>query len=591
MTTLIREEAERGLAGMDPGRRSRYLARMSMDDLTARHDLAERDGDTGTMAILEEAIREHYARQAAEAAHAERAAHWRENTLQGQAHTDAEREWWAAAQNEYERAEAKCNVLLSPAGREECESAFPALWYATPAELDVWISDDLRHWLEHGELSITSWDEWRRHALWAEDRSHPRHEVREAGMEETATAPGAAPEPNTREWRLAQGHSEATVDAAERMKAASARRLAGGIAPGPAAGAAEAGERARAALATPAAEIPAALGGDGAGALAVPDEGAGRVVSAPAFISHPEAAAILGDTLDRTARYLRDHVQFKSRSQTVAVTGWLAQATAKDADNEPLWLAFPRLLLTSRLNGSGKSTLADMCRLVLGGTGGRASKVTPYGLCLMWNKRKEAAIADDAQNVFRSDKAGAELLTVLINGYTRGATWVNGKSGDGEVHRACGQAVIVGKDALITARYDYLKDLIDRSAPVIRLERPKRYMPILNRSAMARGTAIGQVLTAATAALANELRRAEEDLGNARAGELITDGDGGRRAQVWAPLEAVARIAGGPWPDAMAQAREELAGDGTDLLSVSEALAAAEEAAGVAGGSFWDEEG
>ena len=47
------------------------------------------------------------------------------------------------------------------------------------------------------------------------------------------------------------------------------------------------------------------------------------------------------------------------------------------------------------------------------------SKVTPYGLTKVLGGLKETAICDDAQNVFRGGKTGAELLSILINGYSK----------------------------------------------------------------------------------------------------------------------------------------------------------------------------
>jgi len=298
----------------------------------------------------------------------------------------------------------------------------------------------------------------------------------------------------------------------------------------------------------------------------------------------PDAAELLRRTLDGIGLFLVDHVWFTSKSQVIGAAGWIGQAAARDSDGEPLWLAFPRFLVTSRLNGSGKSTLADQARIILGCRAGRASKITPYGLCKVLGTYKEAAIADDAQNVFRSDKAGAELLSVIINGYTIGATWVSGKS-DGRIENAWGPVMVVGKDDLITKRYETLKDLIDRCAPLLRMERPPRYMPQLDWDARARGAALGRALTTATSALVDELRQAEAGLARETQGALITDGDGGRIAQVWRPLEAVARVAGGHWPEAMAQAREELATAGGDLLSAAEEL----DRIGTDGRSFWDE--
>jgi hypothetical protein len=301
-----------------------------------------------------------------------------------------------------------------------------------------------------------------------------------------------------------------------------------------------------------------------------------------------DAPALLRRTLEGMGLLFTDYVAFPSRSSVIAVVTWTAQAAARDADGNSIWRAFVRLLLTSRLNGSGKSTVADIIRMLLLCRTGRMSKVTPYGLCKVLGTWKEVAIADDAQNTFRSDKAGAELLTVMINGYTPGATWVSGKS-DGKVEDASGPLVIVGKDDLMTKRAEYLKDLIDRSA-VVRMERPDHYMPEFDEEAEARAASLGATLKAVTGALQGQLRQAARELAAENRGRLITDGDGGRTAQIWRPMLAVARVAdgdGGPWYEATLQAMEELSAAGGDLLKAEEALAELEDLRGD-GRSFWD---
>jgi hypothetical protein len=75
--------------------------------------------------------------------------------------------------------------------------------------------------------------------------------------------------------------------------------------------------------------------------------------------------------------------------------------------------------------------------------------------------------------VFRSDKAGAELPSVLINGYTPRANWVSGKS-DGKVEPAAGPVMIMGKDKLLTKRGEVLADLFAACSQVRRLIHPER---------------------------------------------------------------------------------------------------------------------
>ena len=299
-----------------------------------------------------------------------------------------------------------------------------------------------------------------------------------------------------------------------------------------------------------------------------------------------DAPALLRRTLEGMGLLYTDYVAFPSRSSVIAVTTWTGQAAARDADGESIWRAYVRLLLTSRENGSGKSTVADITRMLLQCRAGRMSKVTPYGLTKVLGVFKETAIVDDAQNTFRNDKAGTELLTIMINGYTPGATWVSGKGGDGKIEPASGPLMVVGKDALIKERAESLKDLIARSA-VVRMERPDHYMPEFDEEGEARARSLGATLRAVTGALQGELRQAARDLAKENQGRLITDGDGGRTAQIWRPMLAVARVAGDQWYDATLEAMEDLSSAGGDLLKADEALTALEDLRDD-GRSFWD---
>ncbi len=90
----------------------------------------------------------------------------------------------------------------------------------------------------------------------------------------------------------------------------------------------------------------------------------GTVAAAPARQA-PDAAQLLRMVLDEMGLLLSDYVEFPSKSAVIAVVLWIAQAVARDADHNPIWYAYPRLLLTSRQNGSGKSSVGDLARALL----------------------------------------------------------------------------------------------------------------------------------------------------------------------------------------------------------------------------------
>jgi energy-coupling factor transporter ATP-binding protein EcfA2 len=310
-------------------------------------------------------------------------------------------------------------------------------------------------------------------------------------------------------------------------------------------------------------------------------------VTPPPARALPDAPALLGQVLEQMAIYLTEYAQFPSKSAAVATTLWIAHAAARDSERNLIWRASPRLLLTSAQNGSGKSTVLDMIAILLQSRAGRMVKVTPYGLAKVLGAYKEVGLPDDAQQIFGTNGTAAkELLGILLGSYTRGGTWVSGKA-NGKIESVYGPVAIAGKDSLITTNAAALDDLLKRSI-IIRMERPAVFMPQLDEDGEEWGAAIGKALEAVVGALQGQFKQAALDLAREARGQVITDGDGGRTGQIWRQLEAVARVAGGPWVPAVAQAADELAAACGDLLGAEEALA---DMAGMrsAGRKFWDE--
>lgn len=300
----------------------------------------------------------------------------------------------------------------------------------------------------------------------------------------------------------------------------------------------------------------------------------------------PNPAELLRKALEATGLYFMDYVAFPSRAALVAVILWTAHAAARDQQGDLIWWASPRLILTSAQNGSGKSTVLDLIAILTGSRVGRMVKVTAYGIAQVLGTHHDIALPDDAQLTFGSTgKAASEIQAVLLGGYTRGGKWVTGKS-KGTIESVFGPAAIAGKDALIREQAAALQDLLARSI-IVRMERPGRYMPQVDEACHERGAAIGQSLAAVLGALQDELRHAVRSLAAQAEGQDITDGDGGRAAQIWRQLEAIATVAGGPWPAALAEAAAELAAASGDLIAAEDALAGISGHA--EGRSFWDE--
>ena len=320
-------------------------------------------------------------------------------------------------------------------------------------------------------------------------------------------------------------------------------------------------------------------------------------VYAPARRQRPDAAELLRQVLEQIGMYLCEYIQFPSRAAVVAVVLWIAHGAARGADKKLIWRATPRLLLTSAQNGSGKSTLMDLIAVLLLSRVGRMVKVTAAGLAGVLNELGDVGLPDDAQLIFGTTGAAAkDLQGVLLGSYSKKGSWVTGKS-TVSVKPVYGPVAYAGKDQLITVQREKLTDLLARSV-IIRMERPSQYMPQPDDAADDKGEMIGKGLAAVMGALEGELLQAVRELDREARGQQITEGDGGRTAQIFRQLRAVARVAGGNWPAAMDEAAEELIADAGDLITVEDMLKslardmdpgdiAAEGAAPTS--SFWDQ--
>jgi energy-coupling factor transporter ATP-binding protein EcfA2 len=296
----------------------------------------------------------------------------------------------------------------------------------------------------------------------------------------------------------------------------------------------------------------------------------------------PDASELLRAVLEEIGLYVTDYVSFPSRSAVVAVLGWMAHAAARDSKGDLIWRASPRLLPTSRESGSGKSTLLDILAILLQSRAGRLVKVTPYGLAKIVGALKEVALPDDAQVSLSKD-----IIPVLLGGYSRGGTWASGK-GKGTLEPVYGAVALAGKDEIITARAQEsgVKDLLARSI-IIRMERSSSYMPELDEEAEERGAELAKMLEAVIGACLPLLQTAAKQLAAELRGVAVTDPDGARTAQIWRPLHAVYRVAGGPFVAAGHQAAEELTAAAGDLLAVQDALTGLTEQR-TQSRSFWD---
>jgi hypothetical protein len=460
------------------------------------------------------------------------------------------REWWAdCVEPEHAAAEAACSFLLSRLGEAEGIKETLRLWIGAEDWARERASEELGNWWDlHPRTGFAKWRQQR-----AAMARVQRQDIEGDTMDTETGTPAPAAEAG-QAWEGSQHYRDRAALRRER---------------------ADAGRAQIATRDTDALEPSA--------------------VRAPARRARPDAAELLRQVLEEMGLYLCKYIQFPSRAAVVAVVLWIAHAAARGADKKLIWRATARLLLTSSQNGSGKSTLMDLIAVLLLSRVGRLVKVTPAGMAGILNELNDVALPDDAQLVFgTTGSAAKDLQAVLLGSYSKKGSWVTGKS-TVSVKPVYGPAVIAGKDQLITVQRDKLTDLLARSV-IIRMERPAQYMPQPDDEADAEGEVIGKALAAIMGALETPLLQAVKELDREARGQQITEGDGGRTAQIFRQLRAVARVAGGMWPEAMDEAAEELIADAGDLITVEDMLksladdrADAQADAAVPAPSFWSQ--
>jgi Protein of unknown function (DUF3631) len=514
------------------------LAGLSDDQLA---EMFASGDETAQAAILAEC-----GRQDEEAGSARRRKAWRASPA-GQRYAAADAAWTDASHSEYLQAETACRGRLlapgAPAGRE----AWPWLWTCSEREFDRWASEELKRWREFDAASFTRRPDFMRAASRPRAGEHPWHEP------SAQQAPAAAPvQPQPAEARPSYGARLAGVPEAQwQARLASADEILGRAA-------------SRAAEVAP-------------GAVVVRPPSA--VAAAGITPRRPEVDG--ARLLEQCGLYLLDYASFPSPAAAVAVTLWAAHAQARDADRQLVWRASPRLLLTSAEQGSGKSTVLDLLAPLTQSRAGRIGTVTAPGLAQLLGRMREPALIDEAQLMFGTGRRSEMVRLIINSGYTRNGHALTGREGKASLTPVFGAVALAGLDSLITDTGGRLTDTLARCAPVVRMTRPSRRMPEMDERADARGERLGAALAAWTGAAQDQLRRTALDLADAAAAGddgLDVIADGGRQAQLWRPLVAVADVAGGMWPAAVREACLELAGAAGDLQAAADTVADLDEA-------------
>jgi len=294
----------------------------------------------------------------------------------------------------------------------------------------------------------------------------------------------------------------------------------------------------------------------------------------------PEPEQVDGAALfTHTAQWFGSYIAFPDLESHVRTVLWNVHALARNRGEHgigPLiWRSTPRLGVTSKENKSGKSTVLDLSRMLQRTT--RPLKITGYALANKIGHKHEALILDEAKLVFGNGGAAADVQSIMLGGYTPGATWEYGHNSSNVEIPLFGPVAYAAKDDLITGTRDRLADMFDRTLWV-RMDRASRLMPQPDEDCEDDAILLNQSLIDWTNANQLALRTRARDLARMdqeASAEAASDGReiDARRPQIIRPLLACADVAGGPWP---ILARRALLGDGTSY-------AAAERAGEIAG--------
>ena len=491
---------------------------------------------------------------------------WRTSAA-GQAYAARDAAWYEAAHQEYLQAEAATRGrMLAPGGPDR--DAFPLLWQCSERQFDRWASEEMRRWRQFDAQSFTRKRDFMRDASRPRAGEYPWHEPPEETMEVQTVppAPAAAAEETAEEQEEREEQERwAARDARIAERAARVAERA-----------AWAAER-RAAVVPPAASPGAAV--------AVPVTGQ---VIPPGLARRPAVPDIDGALLlDYVAAYLARYVWWPSVAARDAVVLWIAHALARNDRGELIWRCTPRLLVTAATRGAGKSTVMDLMVFLALSRFGRMGKVTPRALEQVLGSFHEPAFLDEAQRVFGAGRRSEDIQASIAAGYTRRAGAVTTIGSKTVVTSTFGPVALAGIDSLITSTGGQVQDIIDRCVIVRLYPQPDDVrMPEVNERAEDHGELLGKTLAAWLAQAGPAMAAAATRLADEAAagiGDVPDIGDGGRHAQCWRPLVAVADTAGGRWPGAARDACAQLVFS-AGPSSQDEGAGAMAELAGIFGG-------
>ena len=256
------------------------------------------------------------------------------------------------------------------------------------------------------------------------------------------------------------------------------------------------------------------------------------------------------ELLDDVAAFIRRYVAFPSDAAADAVALWVAHTWTFDRFDST-----PRLAILSPVKGSGKTRLIEVLGLLVRDPLHTVNATAPVIFRLV-DERAPTLLFDETDAIFGPTAASAheELRALLNAGHRRGAYALRivgeGASMVPKEFQAFAPAALAGLGSL--------PDTILHRSVVLHMRR-RAPDEIVEPFRFARARAAADPLRDRLAAWAARHGDALEGLD-----PVLPDGVVDRPADVWAPLVAIADLAGGAWPDRARAACVELVADASE---------------------------
>lgn len=248
-----------------------------------------------------------------------------------------------------------------------------------------------------------------------------------------------------------------------------------------------------------------------------------------------------------TRQFLDHFAIWPSEAALTVATLWAAHCHCRGADKALVFMSTPRLLFSSAEPGSGKSHAMKL-----------VSRLCPDPV--IFTEPSEPAMAhsigehqtiglEEVDVFFGAGNRKAAVRAIINDGYTPDGQWARVRNGS--VHRLCtfGPMMMAGLDKVESGTSGVMAATLSRCIRIKMRRAPDDYRaPRFDRQARYAATLISERLAQWAAQNIDELASYVPEM----------DEIGNRQAELWEAVHTVADIAGGPWPQMIRDAADEL---------------------------------